>query len=220
MAGRRRPLPSGFCGGHAMPACRGCQVRRRPHQGEVMSRELVSVSIGNSMPSAEISVSGTESVQEVRHAGTATAYSARPVEPSSRLFGVRGATLRLVVPASGGRRGVAAGQNSVLATVSWANAHAAELYSALQPAGPRMPSAATWRRLLVHRDLAALEQQPAAHNQALDQADALPRLEQHRRCHPQLCQPAATRAAASRRTRAMKSPGGHPQRQMGIVCRK
>ena len=33
--------------------------------------------------------------------------------------------------------------------------------------------AATWRRLLAHIDLAALEQQVAAHNQALDQADAM-----------------------------------------------
>jgi predicted transposase YbfD/YdcC len=68
---------------------------------------------------------------------------------------------------------VAAGQTSVLAMVDWANAHAAELFSMLQPACPRIPSPATWRRLLIHIDLAALEQQVAAYNQALDQADAL-----------------------------------------------
>jgi predicted transposase YbfD/YdcC len=68
---------------------------------------------------------------------------------------------------------VAAGQTSLLAMVSWANAHAAELYSTLQPACPRIPSVATWRRLLIQIDLAALEQQVAAYNQALDQADAL-----------------------------------------------
>jgi predicted transposase YbfD/YdcC len=68
---------------------------------------------------------------------------------------------------------VAAGQTSVLAMVSWAHAHAAELFGALQPACPRIPSAATWRRLLIHIDVAALEQQVAAYNQALDQADAL-----------------------------------------------
>lgn len=68
---------------------------------------------------------------------------------------------------------VAAGQTSVLAMVSWANAHAAELFCTLQPACPRIPSPATWRRLLIHIDLAALEQQVAAYNQALDQTDAL-----------------------------------------------
>jgi predicted transposase YbfD/YdcC len=68
---------------------------------------------------------------------------------------------------------VAAGQTSVLAMVDWAQAHAAELFSTLQPACPRIPSPATWRRLLTHIDLAALEQQVAAYNQALDQADGL-----------------------------------------------
>jgi predicted transposase YbfD/YdcC len=68
---------------------------------------------------------------------------------------------------------VAAGQTNVLAMVEWAKAHAAELFSTLQPACPRIPSPATWRRLLIHIDLAALEQQVAAYNQALDQADAL-----------------------------------------------
>ncbi len=67
---------------------------------------------------------------------------------------------------------IAAGQTSILAMVSWAHAHAAELCGTLQPACPRIPSAATWRRLLAHIDLAALEQQVAAHNQALDQLDA------------------------------------------------
>lgn len=68
---------------------------------------------------------------------------------------------------------VAAGQTSVLAMVDWAKAHAAELFDTLQPTCRRIPSPATWRRLLIHIDLAALEQQVAAHNQALDQADAL-----------------------------------------------
>lgn len=67
---------------------------------------------------------------------------------------------------------IAAGQTSILAMVSWAHAHAAELCGTLQPACPRIPSAATWRRLLAHIDLAALEQQVAAHNQVLDQLDA------------------------------------------------
>jgi predicted transposase YbfD/YdcC len=46
------------------------------------------------------------------------------------------------------------------------------LFSTLQPACPRIPSPATWRRLLIHIDVAILEQQVAAYNQALDQADA------------------------------------------------
>lgn len=54
----------------------------------------------------------------------------------------------------------------------WARMHRAELLAALQPACPRLPSAATWRRLLEHIDLAALEQQVAAYNQMLDAADA------------------------------------------------
>jgi predicted transposase YbfD/YdcC len=66
---------------------------------------------------------------------------------------------------------VAAGQTSMLAMVEWAKAHAAELFSALQPDCPRIPSPATWRRLLIHIDLPALEQQVATYNQALDQAD-------------------------------------------------
>ena len=68
---------------------------------------------------------------------------------------------------------VAAGQTSVVAMVEWAKAHAVELFSTLQPTCPRIPSPATWRRLLIHIDLAALEQQVAAYNQTLDQADAL-----------------------------------------------
>ena len=67
---------------------------------------------------------------------------------------------------------VAAGQTTVLAMSAWAEQHAAELIATLQPACPRIPSAATWRRLVVHIDIAALEQQVAAHNQALDAADA------------------------------------------------
>jgi predicted transposase YbfD/YdcC len=66
---------------------------------------------------------------------------------------------------------VVAGQTTVLAMSVWADQHAAELLATLQPACPRVPSAATWRRLVVPIDIAALEQQVAAHNQALDHAD-------------------------------------------------
>ena len=40
---------------------------------------------------------------------------------------------------------VAAGQRNVVAMVSWAHAHRQELLAALQPACPRLPSAATCR---------------------------------------------------------------------------
>ena len=66
---------------------------------------------------------------------------------------------------------VAAGQTTVLAMTTWAETQAAQLITALQPDCPRIPSAATWRRLVAHLDIAALEQQIAAHNQALDAAD-------------------------------------------------
>jgi len=59
---------------------------------------------------------------------------------------------------------VAAGQTSVIAMVAWATAHKAELLAILQPSCPRIPSAATWRRLVVHLDIAALERLVAAHN--------------------------------------------------------
>lgn len=67
---------------------------------------------------------------------------------------------------------VAAGQRNVVAMVDWAQAHRQELLAALHPACPRLPSVATWRRLLVHIDIAALEQQVAAYNQSLDHDDA------------------------------------------------
>ena len=67
---------------------------------------------------------------------------------------------------------VAAGQTTVLTMSAWAEQHAAALIATLQPACPRIPSAATWRRLVVYIDIAALEQHVAAHNQALDAADA------------------------------------------------
>ncbi len=67
---------------------------------------------------------------------------------------------------------VAAGQRNVVAMVDWAARHREELLTTLQPACPRLPSAATWRRLLVHIDIAALEQQVAAYNQQLDSRDA------------------------------------------------
>jgi hypothetical protein len=67
---------------------------------------------------------------------------------------------------------VAAGQRNGVAMVDWAQAHRPELLAALRPACPRLPSAATWRRLLVHIDIAALEQQVAAYTQQLDALDA------------------------------------------------
>ncbi len=66
---------------------------------------------------------------------------------------------------------VAAGQTTLLAMTDWAEKHAEQLIATLQPECPRIPSAATWRRLVGHIDIAALEQQVAAHNQALDAAD-------------------------------------------------
>jgi predicted transposase YbfD/YdcC len=66
---------------------------------------------------------------------------------------------------------VAAGQTTVLSMVEWAQAHRTELLATLGPARGRLPSAATWRRLLAHMDIAALEQQVAAYTALLDQAD-------------------------------------------------
>jgi len=138
-----------------------------------MLQESVRVSIEISVPSVRISVFETIPVRRFATMeplqSTLLAHLSQ-VPDFRRARGQRFAwayLLALVVAA------VAAGQTSVLAMVSWANAHAAELYSTLQPACPRIPSAATWRRLLIHIDLAALEQQVAAHNQALDQTDAL-----------------------------------------------
>lgn len=67
---------------------------------------------------------------------------------------------------------VAAGQWTVLTMAAWACSHRSELLATLQPARPRLPSLATWRRLLERIDLAALEQQIAAYNQLLDASDA------------------------------------------------
>lgn len=67
---------------------------------------------------------------------------------------------------------VAAGQWTLRTMAAWACSHRAELLTALQPDCPRLPSLATWRRVLEHIDLAALEQQVAAYNQMLDAADA------------------------------------------------
>ena len=66
---------------------------------------------------------------------------------------------------------VAAGQTTLLTMTDWADQHAAELIATLQPACPRMPSVATWRRLVAHIDINSLEQHVAAYNQALDSAD-------------------------------------------------
>ena len=64
-----------------------------------------------------------------------------------------------------------AGQKGVLEMATWAKQHAAELLSTLQPDCPRIPSAATLRRVLCRIDLVALERQVAAYGQALDAAD-------------------------------------------------
>jgi predicted transposase YbfD/YdcC len=68
---------------------------------------------------------------------------------------------------------VAAGQWSVVAMHAWAQTHRKDLVLALQPSCPRIPSPATWRRVLAHIDLAALEQQVAAYSAMLDAADPL-----------------------------------------------
>ncbi len=69
--------------------------------------------------------------------------------------------------------GLLAGQTTVLAIGQWAQRHASELSAVLRPAKPRIPSVATLRRLFGEQDLAALERQVAAHNQALDADDTL-----------------------------------------------
>ena len=63
---------------------------------------------------------------------------------------------------------VAAGQTTVLAMSAWAEQHAAELIALLRPACPRLPSAATWWRLVVRIDIAALEQHVAAQTEGQD----------------------------------------------------
>ncbi len=66
---------------------------------------------------------------------------------------------------------VAAGQKHVVAMVDWAQAHRQELLTALGPHRSRLPSPATWRRVLLHIDMAALERQIAAYTAHLDQVD-------------------------------------------------
>ena len=66
---------------------------------------------------------------------------------------------------------VAAGQKHVVAMVDWAQAHRQELLTALGPQRSRLPSPATWRRVLLHIDMAALERQIAAYTAQLDQLD-------------------------------------------------
>jgi len=68
--------------------------------------------------------------------------------------------------------GLAAGQTTILGITDWAEQHAAELIAQLQPRCPRIPSAATLRRVLGDADAAMVEQQVAVHNQALDAADS------------------------------------------------
>ena len=69
--------------------------------------------------------------------------------------------------------GLAAGMTTILDLVDWAHQHADELITHLQPKCPRIPSAATLRRLLKAADALSVERQVAAHNQALDAADPL-----------------------------------------------
>lgn len=69
--------------------------------------------------------------------------------------------------------GLAAGQTTILDVVAWAQQHAAELMAQLQPKCPRIPSAATFRRVLAFADALIVERQVAEHNQALDAADQL-----------------------------------------------
>jgi DDE_Tnp_1-associated len=68
--------------------------------------------------------------------------------------------------------GLAGGQTTILDIADWAQQHAAELIAQLQPKCPRIPSAATLRRVLRDADAATVEQQVAEHNQALDAADS------------------------------------------------
>jgi predicted transposase YbfD/YdcC len=67
--------------------------------------------------------------------------------------------------------GLAAGQTTILEIADWAQQHGAELIGQLQPKCPRIPSAATLRRVLGAADAPTLEHQVAEHNQALDAAD-------------------------------------------------
>jgi hypothetical protein len=67
--------------------------------------------------------------------------------------------------------GLTAGQTTMLDIADWAQQHASELIAQLQPKCPRIPSAATLRRVLGHANAALVEQQVAAHNHALDGAD-------------------------------------------------
>jgi predicted transposase YbfD/YdcC len=67
--------------------------------------------------------------------------------------------------------GLAAGQTTILDLVDWAQQHTDELIAQLQPKCPRIPSAATFRRVLQAADALQVERQVAEHNQALDAAD-------------------------------------------------
>lgn len=67
--------------------------------------------------------------------------------------------------------GLAAGQTTILDIAEWAQQHANELIAQLQPRCPRIPSAATLRRVLVDAAAVSVEQHVATHNQALDTTD-------------------------------------------------
>lgn len=67
--------------------------------------------------------------------------------------------------------GLAAGQTTILDIADWAQQHASELIAQLHPKCPRIPSAATLRRVVGDANAAHVERQVAVHNQALDAAD-------------------------------------------------
>lgn len=66
---------------------------------------------------------------------------------------------------------VTVSQKHVVAMVDWAQAYRQELLDTLGPPRPRLPSPATWRRVLLHIDMTALERQIVVCTAKLDQVD-------------------------------------------------
>ena len=66
---------------------------------------------------------------------------------------------------------LASGQKTLTAITSWIYDHQAELVSNLHPAKKRVPSYATIRRVVISIDVAALEEETAQYDQALDADD-------------------------------------------------
>jgi hypothetical protein len=66
------------------------------------------------------------------------------------------------------------GQATVLDIGWWAKRHASVLVATRKPAQPRIPRVTTLRRLPGEQDLATLEHQVAAHNQALALMGSVP----------------------------------------------